>query len=168
MGRIAGRIEEVPEVCQAEEMVDVREIEILGTSVSLSEEGLGREASGKRRRALLEGLGSIEESKTVNSTAVKGWDPEESRSARRRRRNAGGNGEDEFGGLVAAGQVGRALRRERDMHEDGEPDTRRREKVQDGMQIPEGSGGDVGDAGVDTRPYDRGCARGLGLGRRAQ
>ena len=49
----------------------VREIEILGTSVSLSEEGLGREASGKRRRALLEGLGSIEESKTVNSTAVK-------------------------------------------------------------------------------------------------
>ena len=162
MGRIAGRIEEVPEACQAEEMVDVREIEILGTSVSLSEEGLGREASGKRRRALLEGLGSIEESKTVNSTAVRGD------RTRRRRRNAGGNGEDEFGGLVAAGQVGRALRRERDMHEDGEPDTRRREKVQDGVQILEGSGGDVGDAGVDTRPYDRGCARGLGLGRRAQ
>ena len=108
---------------------DVREIELLGTSVRLREEELGCEASGKHRRALLEGFRSIEESKTVNSTAVKPQAIGQEED--------GENGE-EFGGLVAAGQVGRALRRERDMHEDGEPDTRRREKGQDGVQIPEG------------------------------
>ena len=53
---------------------DVREIEILGTLVRWTEEGLECEASDNRRQALLEGLGSIEESKTVNSAAVK---PEE-------------------------------------------------------------------------------------------
>ena len=53
---------------------DVRKIEILATSVKWTEEGLESEASDRRRQALLEGLGSIEESKTVNSAAV---EPEE-------------------------------------------------------------------------------------------
>ena len=39
-----------------------------------TDEGLAYEASGKHRQALLEGLGLSEESKTVNSAAVK---PEE-------------------------------------------------------------------------------------------
>ena len=49
---------------------------------------------------------------------------------RRRWRNTGGKREDELqehGGdakLHESGQVGRAIRRERDMHEDGESDTR--------------------------------------------
>ena len=53
---------------------DVHEIEMLGTSVRWTEDGLGCEATDKRRQALLEGLESSEESKTVNSAAVK---PEE-------------------------------------------------------------------------------------------
>ena len=53
---------------------DVREIEILGKSLAWTEEGLEYEGSEKHRRALLEGLGLNEESKAVNSAAVK---PEE-------------------------------------------------------------------------------------------
>ena len=49
-------------------------IEILGRSLTRTEEGLEYECSDKHRRALLEGLGLNEESKTVNSAAVK---PEE-------------------------------------------------------------------------------------------
>ena len=59
--------------------------------------------------------------------------------------------------------------REGDTHEDGEPDMRKLEKVEEGMQISEVIGeGDVGDAGVETRRYDRGYARGFGLGKRVQ
>ena len=106
---------------------DVREIEILGTSVSGQRKGWSVEASDKRRQALLEGLGSIEESKTVNSAGVK---PEEI-GQEEDGEMTGGNGEDEvqeLGGdakLHESGQVGRAIRRERDMHEDGESDTRK-------------------------------------------
>ena len=46
---------------------------------------------------------------------------------------AGGDAE-----LHESGQVGRAIRRDRDVHEDGEPDTRMLEKIQEGMQILEG------------------------------
>ena len=53
---------------------DVHEIEILGRSLIWTEEGLEYEGSDKHRRALLEGLGLNEESKAVNSAAVK---PEE-------------------------------------------------------------------------------------------
>ena len=54
--------------------LDVREIEILGRSLTWTEEGLEYEGSDKHRRALLEGLGMNEESKAVKSAAVK---PEE-------------------------------------------------------------------------------------------
>ena len=53
---------------------DVHEIEILGRNLTWTEEGLEYEGSDKHRRALLEGLGLNEESKAVNSAAMK---PEE-------------------------------------------------------------------------------------------
>ena len=133
--------------------------------MSLTEEGLGCEASGKHRQALLEGLGSIEESKTVNSTAVKP--------------KAIGQEEDgemlEETAKTSSGAWWRLARS--DVHyaakeiciEEGEPDTEAGPKVQDGVQIPEGSGGDVGDAGSETHDcITVDVQRGLGLGRRAQ
>ena len=54
---------------------DVREMEILGWSLRWTDEGLAYEASDKRRQALLVGLGLSEESKTVNSAAVKPEEP---------------------------------------------------------------------------------------------
>ena len=53
---------------------DVHEIEISGRNLTWTEEGLEYEGSDMHRRALLEGLGLNEESKAVNSAAVK---PEE-------------------------------------------------------------------------------------------
>ena len=53
---------------------DVHEIEILGRNLTWTEEGPEYEGSDKHRRALLEGLWLTEESKAVNSAAVK---PEE-------------------------------------------------------------------------------------------
>ena len=53
---------------------DVHEIEILGRSLTWTEEGLEYEGRDKHRQALLECLGLNEESKAVNSAAVK---PEE-------------------------------------------------------------------------------------------
>ena len=50
---------------------DVYEIEILGRNLTWTEEGLECEGSDKHRQALLEGLVLKEESKAVNSTAVK-------------------------------------------------------------------------------------------------
>ena len=50
---------------------DVHEIEMVGRSLTWTEEGLEYEGSDKHRRALLEGLGLNEESKAVNSAAVK-------------------------------------------------------------------------------------------------
>ena len=50
---------------------DVHEIEMLGRNLTWTEEGLEYEGSDKHRRALLEGLGLNEESKAVNSAAVK-------------------------------------------------------------------------------------------------
>ena len=106
----------------------------------------------------------------VNSAPVK---PEEEQT-RRRGRTAGGNGEDEvqeLGGdaeVRECGHVGRAIRREGDMHE-GDSDTRELEETAEGRQLSEKRGkGDVGDVGVDTRRYDCGCARGFGLVKRAR
>ena len=49
------------------------------------------------------------------------------------------------------------------------PDTGKLEEVEEGTQIREGSReADVGEGGVGTRRYDRGCARGFGLGKRAR
>ena len=113
------------------------------------------EASDKHRQALLEGLELSEESQTVNNAAVK---PEcEVQEL--------GDAE-----LQESGQVVRAMCRDGDVHEGGEkPDTRKLDKVEEGMQLLERSGeGDVGDAGVETRRYDRGCARGFGLGTRTR
>ena len=53
---------------------DVHEIEMLGRSLTWTEEGLECEGSDKHRRALVEGLGLSEEPKAVNIAAVK---PEE-------------------------------------------------------------------------------------------
>ena len=50
---------------------DVHEIEISGRNLTWTEEGSEYESSDKHRRALLEGLGLNEESKAVNSAAVK-------------------------------------------------------------------------------------------------
>ena len=50
---------------------DVHEIEILGRNLTWTEDGLEYEGSDKHRRVLLEGLGLNEESKAVNSAAVK-------------------------------------------------------------------------------------------------
>ena len=49
----------------------MHEIEIVGRSLTWTKEGLEYESSDKHRRALLEGLGLNEESKAVNSPAVK-------------------------------------------------------------------------------------------------
>ena len=69
--------------------------------------------------------------------------------------------------LLELGQVGRAVRREGDIHEVGESDTTKLEKVEEGMRILEESGeSDVGVAGLETRRYNRGCARGFGLGKK--
>ena len=50
---------------------DVREVEILGRSVRWTERWREYETSDKHRQAPLEGSGLKQESKTVNSTAVK-------------------------------------------------------------------------------------------------
>ena len=52
----------------AAESVDVREIEILGSKLTWTEEGLEYEGSDKHRQAFLEGLGMNEESNSVRST----------------------------------------------------------------------------------------------------
>ena len=59
--------------------------------------------------------------------------------------------------------------REGDMHKGGERDLSKLVKVEEDMPILEENGeGDVGDAGVETRRCDQGCARGIGLGQRAR
>ena len=91
---------------------------------------------------------------------------------RGRRGNAGGIGEgevQELGGDVELHESGHVGRAERDVHEDGELNTMKLEKVEEGVQILEGrEEGDVGDAGVATRRVDRGCARGFGLENRVR
>ena len=59
----------------------MREIELLGRSLRSTQEGLEYEASDTHCQALVEGLGLSEESKTVNSAAVK---PGGDRTRRRR------------------------------------------------------------------------------------
>ena len=120
----------------------------------------------KHARHCRKGFGLSEDSKTVNSTAVK---PEEMGQEEDEKMLEGTERDDvqDLGGDAKpdeAGLVGRAICREGDTHEDGEPNTRNLEKVEEGMQILQGSGeGDVCDAGVETRRCDRGCARGFGL-----
>ena len=50
---------------------DVHDIGVFGRKLKWTEEGLEYEGSDKHRQALLEGLGLNEESKAVNSAAVK-------------------------------------------------------------------------------------------------
>ena len=50
---------------------DVQAIGILGRTLRRTEQGLQHEAGGKHRQALLQGLGLNEDSKTVNSEAMK-------------------------------------------------------------------------------------------------
>ena len=50
---------------------DVQEIGVLGRTLRWTEQGLQHEAGGKHRQALLRGLGLDEDSKTVNSEAIK-------------------------------------------------------------------------------------------------
>ena len=122
---------------------DVHEIEMLGTSVRWTEDGLGCEATDKRRQALLEGLESSEESKTVNSAAVKPEEIGQEEDGEMRE----GTEKTRFRSFCGdakqheSGQIGRAPRRERDMHEDGESDTRKPEEVQEDMRILEESDG---------------------------
>ena len=52
----------------------MREMEMLGRNLRWTEEGLEYEASEKHLQALVEGVGLSQESKTINSAAVK---PEE-------------------------------------------------------------------------------------------
>ena len=138
---------------------DVRKTEILGRSLWWTEEGPKHEASTSPGTVGRTGIErGIEDGHQRSSRA--GGD-----RTRRRRGNAGGNGEDEVQGLDSnaelheSGQVGHAICREGDLHEDGEPDTRKPEMVEEGVQILEGGQGDVGDAGAETRRCDRGCAR---------
>ena len=103
----------------------------------------------KHRQALLEGLRLSETSKTVNSAAVK---PEEIGQEEEEEILEGVQKTEvqELGGdakLNESGQVGRAMCREGDVHEDGELDTRKLAHVAEGMRIQKRNGeGDVGDA----------------------
>ena len=91
------------------------------------------EASDKHSQALLEELGSSEESTTVNSAAVK---PEEIGQEEEEEMLEGTEqGEVEELGrdakLHESGQGGLSICHERDMYEDGELDTRKLDKVED-------------------------------------
>ena len=72
------------------------------------------------------------------------------RNRKRRVREVGGDAK-----LHELGQVGRATRRERDVHEE----------VDEGMQTLGRGDGDVGDAGVETRLYGSESASGFRLGK---
>ena len=101
--------------------------------------------SDKHRQPLLGGLGLGEDSKTINGTAVK---PQES-----------GQKEDanmldeadrkKFRRLAATLKY--TIRREGNMHEDSESDTREWEETEEGSQISERSTkSDLGDADMDV------------------
>ena len=97
--------------------------------------------SDKHRQVMLEGLVLSEESKTVNSAALK---PEEI-------------GQEENANMLKGTErtkfrVGCAVRREGDMHEDVESDTRKLEDTDEGRQVFES----VGDANMETRQRDEG------------
>ena len=131
---------------------DVHEIEILGRNLTWTEEGLEYGGSDKHRRALLEGLGLSEESKAVNSAAVK---PEEI-SQEEDTEMLEASETERFRSLAATlnylnSKVGRAIRREGGVHEDGESDSRQLQEAEEGRQILEKSGeSDVGDEIMET------------------
>ena len=104
---------------------DVHEIEMLGRSLTWTEEGLEYEGSDKHRQALLEGLGLNEESKAVDRAAVK---PEEiGQEEDTVMLDASETKNQKFGGdaeLHEFGQVGCAIRCEGGVHEDCEPRSR--------------------------------------------
>ena len=91
---------------------DVREMEILERILRWTEEGMEFEAIG-RHHTVIKHWDLCREPKTVHSAAVKAG----GNRTRRRRANAGGNGEDEAqelggdAGLHESDQVGRAIRR---------------------------------------------------------
>ena len=111
---------------------DVHEIEILGTSVRWTEEGL-----------------SVRRLASVARHCWKGWDrrnPRRSTAQQSKPEEAIGQEDGEMleetektrfknAELHESGQVGRATRRERDMHEDGESDTCKRKDFPEGMRI---------------------------------
>ena len=94
-------------------------MQILVRHLRWTEEVLDHEASDRHRHALLEGLGLSEESKTVNSAAVKLEESDKKRARTRWRERRGRSS-----GVLAAtlkvhglGQGGRAVRREEDIVE---------------------------------------------------
>ena len=97
---------------------DVRQMEILVRNVRLMKE-LDYEACDRHCQALMAGVALCKASKTVNSAPVKAEEIE--------REEDEGNGEDKIQELTSdaelheSGQVGRAIRRGREMREDGEP-----------------------------------------------
>ena len=110
---------------------DVHEIEILGRNLTWTEEGLEYEGSDKHRQALLEGLG-------LNEESIGGQQCSRETRGDWSRRGHGDVGRvrnkkiQEFGGdveLHELGQVGRAIRCEGGMHEDGESHSRQLEEV---------------------------------------
>ena len=101
-------------------------------ALTWTEEGLEYEGSDKHRQALLEGLRLDEESKPVNSAAVKLEDVGQEAdmemldaSETKRFSKSGGDVE-----LHELGQVGRAMRCEGGVHEDGESHSRQLEEVE--------------------------------------
>ena len=120
---------------------DVREIEILGRTLTWTEEGLVYECSDKHRQAFLEGLGLNEESKAVNSAAMK---PEEINQEEDTERLDVPETKrvQEFGSdveLLEFGQIGRAVRSEGSVHKDGKSDSRQLEEDEESRRISERS-----------------------------
>ena len=123
---------------------DEHEIEILGRNLTWTEEGLEYEGSDKHRQELLEGLGLNEESKAVNSVAVK---PEEI-------------GQEEDTVVLDASETERFrslasmlnyMSSDRSVHEDGESHSRQLEEAEEGRQVFDRCReSDVGDEILET------------------
>ena len=130
---------------------DVHEIEIVGRNLTWTEEGLEYEGSDMHRGALLEGVERAVEGGQQCSRETRGdWSKKGHGDVGRLRNKK----IQEFGGdveLHELGQVGRAIRREGGVHEDGDSDSRQLEEAEEGRQVFEGSGeSDVGDETVET------------------
>ena len=106
-------------------------------SLRLTKEGLDNEAHVKHRQALLEWLGLY--SAAVQTKEI-GQKEDETMLEVTERFSCDAK-------LHESGQVGRAIRREGDVHEDGESDTSELEEFEEGRQMSKRSGkSDVGDA----------------------
>ena len=133
---------------------DVCEIEMSARSLRWTEEGVEHDASDKQRRTLLKkhGIERVVEDRRQLGSKAKG------KRARRGRTHAGRSGEGEVQELGRdaerreSGQIGRAVRREGDMHEDGQPDRRELGETEEGMQTSERSA--RSDVAMRTRRHD--------------